>query len=156
MKYILVLFMIPFYGQVMHHQMLSSQGISTKLPDGIVVRQTIGQQSQTGTASNKNVIMQGFQHNFWGKYIASNPLESIKTITFPNPFVETINFEFSKIITEEIIITVFDIDGRLVFEQNKKPDRTTLTILLPLLPASIYLVRLSGSNFSYFTKIMKL
>jgi hypothetical protein len=100
--------------------------------------------------------MQGFQQSFWGKYIASNPTEVIKGTTFPNPFVQTVNFEFSKAITEEININVFDLSGRLVFEQKKKADNMILTIVLPLLPSSEYLVRINTPTFSYFTKIIKL
>ncbi len=45
MRYLLIFFTITFHGQVLHHQMLSSQGISKKMPDGSVVTQTVGQQS---------------------------------------------------------------------------------------------------------------
>jgi hypothetical protein len=156
MRYLLIFFTVTFHGQVLHHQMLSSQGTSKKLPDGIVITQTIGQQSLTGTSNNSYVVMQGFQQSFWGKHIASNTTEVIKTITFPNPFVQTVNFEFSKDITEEINVNVFDLSGRLVFEQKKKADNMILTIVLPLLPSSEYLVRLNTSSFSYHTKIIKL
>ncbi len=156
MRYLLILFICPFYGQVLHHQMLSSQGTFTELQNGMVVMQTIGQYSITGTSSNGYVVMQGFQQSFWNNYIASNPMESIKTSTYPNPFIETVHFEFSKVISEVVTINVFDISGRLVFEQKKKPENTILTIILPLLPTAQYLVRLSTSNFSYFTKIIKL
>jgi hypothetical protein len=156
MRYLLIFFTVTFHGQVLHHQMLSSQGTSKKLPDGIVVTQTIGQQSISGTSSNNYVVMQGFQQSFWGKFIASNPTEVITATTFPNPFVQTVSFEFSKVITEEININVFDLSGRLVFEQKKKADNMILTIVLPLLPVSEYLVRLNTPSFSYFTKIIKL
>jgi hypothetical protein len=136
--------------------MVSSQGTSKILSDGTVISQTIGQQSLTGISNKYYVVIQGFQQSFWGKYIASNPVETIITTTFPNPFVQTVNFEFSKVITEEININVFDLGGRLVFQQKKKPDDLILTITLPLLHSSEYLVRLSTSNFTHFTKIIKI
>lgn len=156
MRYLLIFFTVTFHGQVLHHQMLSSQGTSKKLPNGIVVMQTIGQQSRIGTSNNTFVVMQGFQQSFWGKYIASNPIEVIQAKTYPNPFIQTVNIEFSKEIIDEITINVFDLSGRLVFEQKKKSDNMILTFLLPLLPSSEYLVRLNTSSFSYFTKIIKL
>ena len=156
MRYLLIFFTVTFHGQVLHHQMISSQGASKKLPDGIVVTQTIGQQSLVGTSNTTFVVMQGFQQSFWGKYIASNPTEVIQARTYPNPFVQTVNFEFSKVITEEIDINVFDLGGRLVFEQKKKADNLILTITLPFLPSSQYLVRLSTSSFTHFTKIIKI
>ncbi len=156
MRYLLIFFTITFHGQVLHHQMVSSQGTYKILSDGTVISQTIGQQSLTGTSNKNYVVMHGFQQSFWGKYIASNTVETIKTTTFPNPFVQTVNFEFSKVITEEININVFDLGGRLVFQQKKKPDGLILTITLPLLQSSEYLVRLSAPSFTHFTKIMKI
>lgn len=159
MKYLLLLFSITFQGQVLHHQMLSSQGASTKTPDGLMVRQTIGQQSLTGTSTNKEyVVMQGFQQSLWGKYIASNNagvVEGIKTTTYPNPFIQTIHFQFSKPVTTVISISVFDVLGRLVYEENKNAVNEILSIDLSKLPTSQYLIRLSATNLKYYTKIVK-
>lgn len=159
MKYLLLFFTITFHGQVLHHQMLSSQGKSTKASNGLVVKQTVGQQSLTGSSSNeKYVVMQGFQQNLWSKYIASNKIDSVedvKTTTYPNPFTTSINFQFSKPITDVISVYIFDILGRLVYEQKKKADSTILTIDLTTLSSSEYLVRLSTANLNYYTKIIK-
>lgn len=159
MKYLLLFFTITFHGQVLHHQMLSSQGKSTKASNGLVVKQTVGQQSLTGSSSNeKYVVMQGFQQSLWSKYIASNKIDSVedvKTTTYPNPFTTSINFQFSKPITDVISVYIFDILGRLVYEQKKKADSTILTIDLTTLSSSEYLVRLSTANLNYYTKIIK-
>ena len=159
MKYLLLLFSVSFYGQVLHHQMISSQGASTKTADGLIIKQTIGQQSLIGTSGNKNyVVMQGFQQSLWGKYIASNNVETIEgivTTTYPNPFTETINFQFSKPVADIISISVFDVLGRLVYEQKQNAVNSILTIDLNTLPTSQYLVRLSATNLNYYTKIIK-
>lgn len=159
MKYLLLLFSVSFYGQVLHHQMISSQGTSTETADGLIIKQTIGQQSLIGTSGNKKyVVMQGFQQSLWGKYIASNniePIEGIKTTTYPNPFIETINFQFSKPVVDIISISIYDILGRLVYEQKQKAVSAILTIDLITLPTSEYLIRLSGTNLNYYTKIIK-
>jgi hypothetical protein len=159
MKYLLLLFSVTFHGQILHHEMLSSQGISTKTSNGLIVRQTIGQQSLTGTSTNKDyVVMQGFQQSLWGKYIASNNIEAvedIKTTTYPNPFTETINFQFSKPVTDVISISIFDVLGRLIYEQKKKAVNNVLTIDLASLPTSEYLVRLNTTKLNYYTKIIK-
>jgi hypothetical protein len=159
MKYLLLLFAIPFHGQVLHHQMLSSQGKSTKIASGLLINQTVGQQSITGSSSNKNyLLMQGFQQSLWSKYIASNNgdgIDSFTITTYPNPFTETVNFEFSKPITDFISISVFDILGRLVNEQQEKATNNILTIDLGSLPTSEYLIRLNANNLNYYTKIIK-
>lgn len=159
MKYLLLLFSITFQGQVLHHQMLSSQGVSTKTPNGLIIRQTVGQQSLTGTSGNKDyVVMQGFQQNLWGKYIASNTIDAIDTIkmtTYPNPFTETINFQFSKPVADVITISIFDFLGRLIYEQNRTAVSDILTIDLSGLPTSEYLIRLKTKTLNYYTKIIK-
>lgn len=159
MKYLLLLFSITFQGQVLHHQMISSQGASTKTSNGLIIRQTVGQQSLTGTSASEDyVLMQGFQQNLWGKYIASNTIDSIEAIqttTYPNPFSEIINFQFSKPVTDIISISIFDVLGRLIYEQKKKTTNTILTIDLATLPTSEYLIRLNSTNLNYYTKIIK-
>jgi hypothetical protein len=159
MRYLLLLFTITFQGQTLHHQMLSSQGLSTKMPNGFLVNQTVGQQSITASSSNKDyAVMQGFQQSLWAKYIASNKIDvvqGIRVTAYPNPFIEIINFQFSKPITDEISIYIFDILGQLIYEQKKKIDNDILTIDLARLPNSIFLVRITTNNLNYYTKIIK-
>jgi hypothetical protein len=155
MRYLLIFFTITFHGQVLHHQMISSQGMSKKMR-GLIVSQTIGQQSIIGTSSNDYVVVQGFQQSVWGKFIASNIIDDIKTTTYPNPFVQTVRFEFSKPILELITVNVFNLSGHLIFEEKKNSMNNILTIDLPGLPSSEYLVRLTAPNFNYYAKIIKL
>jgi hypothetical protein len=155
MRYLLIFFTVTFHGQVLHHQMLSSQGTSKKLPDGIVITQTIGQQSLTGNSIGNAVVIQGFQQSLWSNYIVSNDKIEITTLTYPNPFTETVNFQFSEPIIDLITISVFDILGRLIFEQKKASVNNILTINLAQLSRSEYLVRLNASKFTSYTKIIK-
>jgi hypothetical protein len=158
MKYLFMFFSFSFYGQVLHHQMISSQGLSKEMPNGLVIKQTIGQQSVTGNSNDTYVVMQGFQQSLWGKYIATSKkqeIEGIKTVTYPNPFVETVNFQFSEPITDMVSILVFDILGRVVYQQNKIPINTILTINLEMLPSTKYLVRLNTPKLNYYTQIIK-
>jgi len=154
--YIYLLFSSISYGQDLHHQMLSSQGTSKVLPNGIYVSQTIGQQSVTGNYTSDNKTFgQGFQQSVWSKYISSNTNNSITTITYPNPFVATINFQFSTPIKEPIKVSVFDVRGRLIFTQEKQAINNILSIDLQNLASSNYLVQLSAQNFTYYTQILK-
>lgn len=158
-KYLFLFFSITFQGQVLHHQMLSSQGTSTKTPDGLIIMQTVGQQSLSGTAANKDyIIMQGFQQSFWGRYIASNDIyaiEGIKTTTYPNPFTQVINFQFSKPVTDVISLSVFDVSGRLLYEQSKPAVNNILSVDLSRLPTSKFLIHLKTNNLNYYTVIIK-
>ena len=152
-----IFFGFSVYGQSLHHQMLSAQGTSTTLSNGVFVSQTIGQQSVIGNYTKDGVTYgQGFQQSVWSKYIKQNDaLSSITTTTYPNPFVQTINFQFSKPITDLISVMVFDIRGRLIHQESKLAVENILTIELPQLASSNYFVKLSASNYTYYTQILK-
>lgn len=142
--------------QQLHHQMLSSQGTSKNLSNGMYVSQSIGQQSVIGNNTVGGYTYgQGFQQSTWSKYITTSSNTSITTITYPNPFVSTVNFQFSQAINDNITVSIFDIRGRLVYNEEKKAAGTILTIELPNMASSNYLVRLSSSNYTYFTQILK-
>lgn len=143
-------------GQNLHHQMLSSQGVSKELPNGIYVSQTIGQQSIVGNTTKDGVTYtQGYQQSVWSEYISNNSVNSTTTVTYPNPFISTINFQFSQSIKETISIALYDVLGRLVYSGTKKAAENILTIDLPELTTGEYLVRLTATNYTYYTQILK-
>jgi len=159
MKLLLLVFLFSFsklYSQELHHQMLSALGTSKELSNGIYVSQTIGQQSVIGNyTKDGKTYGQGYQQSVWSKYISTNSNNAITTVTYPNPFVSTINFQFSQAIKEPISVSIFDIRGRLIFSQEKQASGNILTIDLPNLASSNYLVRLSTTNYTYYTQILK-
>lgn len=151
---LLLLFNVSM-AQQLHHQMLSSQGKSTVLSNGMLVSQTIGQQSAIGNHTNGVTVGQGFQQSHWVKYVNSNTSVNIATITYPNPFITTVNFQFSQPIKETIEIAVFDVRGRLMFQDKKRAMDSVLTVELPQLASSNYLVRLTAPNYTYYSQILK-
>ncbi len=160
MKCLLLLFfctVLTSYSQTdLHHQALSSQGNSIKLYNGVFISQTIGQQSVIGNATkNGYTTGQGYQQSIWSKYINSNLITEINTTTYPNPFIQSVNFQFSSPINDVISVAVFDIRGRLIYQENKKANDNILTIELGQLSASNYLVRLSALKYTYYTQILK-
>ena len=149
-------FVLSGYSQSLHHQMISAQGTSKVLSDGTYISQTIGQQSVIGNYTQEGVTFgQGFQQSAWSKYLNSNTPNTITTVVYPNPFVSTINFQFSQPIKETISISLFDISGRLVYKEDKKASDNLLTLELPNLASSNYLVRLSTPNYTYYSQILK-
>ena len=153
---LIIFFSLNTYGQTLHRQMLSSQGTSKVLSNGMYISQTIGQQSVIGNYTIEGrTYGQGFQQSIWSKYISNNVNNLITTVTYPNPFVSSINFQFSQPIKEPISVTVFDVRGRLIHSQEKFASGNILTIYLQLLADSSYLVRLSTPNYTYYTQILK-
>jgi hypothetical protein len=159
MKLLYIAFLFSFsavYSQELHHQAMSSQGTSKELANGMYVSQTIGQQSVIGNYTRDGKTYgQGFQQSMWGSYIKGNAANTITTTTYPNPFVDVVNFEFSQAITDKILIELFDVRGRLVFSTSQQAEGTLFTVNLPNLAASNYLVHLTTSNYSYYTQILK-
>ena len=75
-KYLSALFLLfisSMFGQDIQRQMISSQGNSIAVSNGMYVSQSIGQQSLTGTSQKNNLtISQGYQQSLWNNYIKKN------------------------------------------------------------------------------------
>ena len=158
MKYFILFFFCSVsnvFSQSLHHQMISAQGKSIILNNGMLLSQTIGQQSPIGYQTNGITLGQGFQQSHWVKYVNSNTSVNIATTTYPNPFISTVNFEFSQPLKETIEIDVFDVNGRLIFQDKKRATDSVLSVELPQLASNNYLVRLSAPNYTYYSQILK-
>lgn len=136
--------------------MVSSQGSSNLLSSGILVKQTIGQQSTIGNYKFQGAIVgQGFQQSRISNPGISSLVNSILTTTYPNPFVDRINFLFSKPVSGLITITIFDVLGRLIHTEQKEASQNILTLDNLNFPQSDYLVKLSALNYNYSTQIIQ-
>jgi len=159
MRILLPILLVPFlsiHSQELHHQTLSSQGTSKVLSNGIYVSQTIGQQSVIGNyTKDGKTYGQGFQQSTWSKYVKSSSNNPISTVAYPIPFLNYINFQFSEPINERIHLELFDVRGRLVFQTDQLPTGNLLTIEMPILASTNYLVKLSATNYTYYTQILK-
>jgi hypothetical protein len=154
---ILLLLLVTFsgYSQRLHHQMLSSQGTTSRTSAGVIVRQTIGQQSAIGNFRNTSAIVgQGFLQSQTMK-TAKAPVISITTITYPNPFIDSVNFQFSSPISGPIKISLFDVMGRLVYYKEKTAVNNTLTLENLSFAQGQYFVKLTAKNFTYSTNLLK-
>lgn len=162
LKTIKILFFALFFnilanGQSLHHQMLGAQGNVAKLKSGHYISQSIGQQSSIGSSFDKaHIVVQGFQQSAWAKLIEGTILPVRQTITvYPNPFIDTVNFQFSEDIQGDMQILLFDTSGRLVAERNLTISNNSLQLHLNFLPPRIYLVHLKHEELTYYTKIIK-
>lgn len=160
MKLILIVLLslnVFAYGQTInHHQALSSQGLGVKLSNGMYVSQTIGQQHVIGNYEKKgHTYGQGYQQGYRKKPVKRNVFPTITTLNYPNPFTDKIHFQFSKSIEDIITVRISDVQGKIVFQQEKKAYNNILTIELGYLPTSNYIVQLSAFNFIYSAKILK-
>ncbi len=150
----LFLFVTFSFGQTLHHQMISAQGGNARTQSGIVVKYTIGQQSVTGTKTGNVIVQQGFQQSNWDKIIANNVV-LVNTTTFPNPYVDILNFQFSQSIGENVSLLVYDVLGRQVYSNTLQVFENKTSVNLQVLQSAEYFVQLSNNTFTYHTKIIK-
>ena len=142
------------YSQTLHHQMISAQGGNARTQSGIVVKYSIGQQSVTGTKTGNVIVQQGFQQSNWDKIIANNVV-LVNTTTFPNPYVDILNFQFSQSIGENVSLLVYDVLGRQVYSNTLQVFENKTSVNLQVLQSAEYFVTLSNNTFTYHTKIIK-
>lgn len=143
------------FSQSLHHQMISTQGGNTVTQSGIVVKYTVGQQSVTGTKIGNVIVQQGFQQSNWDKIIATNNVVLVNTTTYPNPYVDIINFQFSQSIGENVSLLVYDVLGRQVYANTLQIFENKTSVNLQVLQSAEYFVQLSNNIFTYHTKIIK-
>ena len=143
------------FSQTLHHQMISAQGGNTVTQSGIVVKYTVGQQSVTGTKTGNVIVQQGFQQSNWDKIITTNNVVLANTTTYPNPYVDVINFQFSQSIGENVSLLVYDVLGRQVYANTLQIFENKTSVNLQVLHSAEYFVQLSNNIFTYHTKIIK-
>jgi hypothetical protein len=128
--------------------MLSSQGSTSRTSTGIILRQTIGQQSAIVNYSDSNLIARlGFQQSDKIK-TSIPPFISDTTTNYPNPFIDNVNFQFSFPIARPIKISLFNITGRLVYYKIKESIDNTLKIDNLSFAQGDYFNKLTAVNYS--------
>jgi hypothetical protein len=143
------------FSQTLHHQMISSQGGNVVTNSGIVVKYTIGQQSISGTKTGNVIVQQGFQQSNWDTIIAANNVVLVNTTTYPNPFIDSVNFQFSSPVTGPIKVALFDVMGRLVYYKEKVSINNIVTIDNLSFAQGEYFVKLTAKNYTYSTNLLK-
>ena len=139
----------------LHHQMISSQGSTSTTSEGIVVTQSIGQQSITGNSEVSGLVYgQGFQQSIWTRLINSND-QNFMAEYYPNPFFDQVTFRFTNMSDEIITIDIFDVAGKQVFSKRKNVVEDKLILQLGSLSGGAYLVRLYNEKKTFYTKLIK-
>jgi hypothetical protein len=140
--------------QTLHHQMIGAQGGSYVIGNTLQVEQSIGQVTVHGYQADASAVLQGFQQNVWYKLAGPNK-EQIAIKLYPNPFVETVNFSFSKPLNHPLKLTLFDLLGRAITEKTIQTNTQESAILFPVLAAAEYIVVLSSPEINQSFKIIK-
>lgn len=155
-KILLFLFVITAKGQTLHHQMLASQGANSLLQSGVLVHQSVGQQSATGTYGTATLrVEQGYQQ--------SKPISTAKALVnkvsitaFPVPFDDTITFQFSSEIKSPVSLVFYDVLGRVVYSKTPPIDSpTTVKVDQLSLADGEYFVTITYQNIKYSINLLR-
>jgi hypothetical protein len=154
---VFIFFSFNLSAQRLHHQMISSQGSNSKLKNGMLVNQSIGQLSSTGNyISSKISMSQGYIQSQSSVKGMTHNINSISTIVYPNPFSDILNFGFSTEIEKNVRITIFDVRGRLIYSNELKPIGNLLTVKSLNFAGGTYFVKLEGKDLNYSSQIIKI
>lgn len=153
----ILLFGLTVSGQTLHRQSLGSQGVAVALPSGVVVSQSIGQQSITGNAMVGDVrIIQGFQQSSSAiRFITAGLPSSTSLRAFPNPFSDQLNFQFDTEVTGDIKILVYDSAGRLVSSKETRARDSRAQVELSSLQSGLYHLELISNGQKFHTTVIR-
>lgn len=117
--------------------------------------QSIGQASIIGTSiKNNHSLLQGYQ-----QYVLT--LEVLKTekifqiLVGPNPVTEWVKIIFEETISDEVIIHLLDLSGRVIKTKKYTPSQI-LRLSLKDLTKGMYIMHVISPNKQFITKLIKL
>lgn len=120
------------------------------------ISQSIGQGSVIGThQSNGYVIRQGYQQPLDGKVRIETVDYELDAQVFPNPFSRNINITFSKLLKDDISITLYDITGKVIHTQQVLL-ATQIEVSLHNIEAGTYFLKVTSGKKYFHTKLIKI
>uniref|UniRef100_UPI00404825A4 T9SS type A sorting domain-containing protein n=1 Tax=Algoriphagus sp. TaxID=1872435 RepID=UPI00404825A4 len=159
----LTLFILPLilglegltFAQSLHHQTLSAMGSqSFSLTSGLLVQQSIGQSSVTGTFNSSTAYLsQGFLKGL--PSLSKETELPFDVIAFPNAFDNQIRFRFTSDPNIPTQVRIHDSQGKMVYEQLHLPKNQEIEVQLAHLAPGIYLVDLHTDRRSTQVRILK-
>lgn len=151
--YFAFIFLISFVGhsQIKKHT-ISSQGVSTVNED-VIMTYSLAQSSVTSSSNFETPMILGFQSPNWPDLIDGN--NSFTFDMYPNPFENNVVI-FTEIPLEiQSKISVYDINGRLVFSSFGIFNDGRMILNLSNLSSGAYLIRVQNDKKTFFKKLIK-
>lgn len=132
-----------------------SSGIITVSGRQYYMQQTTGQQSVTGISMNQGYMLrQGFIQPIEEEH-KKMLKETLPAVIYPNPFSSHVKLSFTEETTGPLYVTIYSPDGKIAFLKKYGTDRN-IDIDLSSLPPSVYILRLTTSKKSFYSRIIKL
>lgn len=154
---VFVLFCSTLNAQSLKRQTLSSVGVSNFVQAGdknYYIQQSVGQQGVINSFEFEDVnLRQGFIQPLKAIVLGGNP-NDLEIVVYPNPFTEGIVVKLNEDTDEQIQIYLFDVQGRLLFQQDYETT-TQLAISLGFLTSGVYFLRMQSGQQKQTVKLIK-
>lgn len=141
--------------QTLRNDMVSSLGGSYQLENSnLIIHQSIGQSTVTGSFTNTPTILsQGFLRGIYSPHRKQE--QAFDVISYPNSFSGLITFKFLQDQKEETIFTIYDLNGKRVFNELITPIKNEIQLNLDHLAAGLYLTFIQDGDKIIQKRIVK-
>lgn len=142
--------------QTVRRQVLSNQGLTTVLSNGMLITQSVGQAGLIGAFDGFNGS-QGFQQLSLVSVIYKQMTINYNLVAYPNPFQSSITVAIPNMGSYEksVFITVSDLYGRVVYSTNKLIENGNVQLDIEFLPKAVYLLSIELNKLHFTSKIIK-
>jgi hypothetical protein len=121
---------------------------------GFTIHQSIGQSTVIGTFSNASLsLSQGYLRGI--QVLTKEVMAPFEVIPFPNSFADQITFRFVTDHEEETIFRIYDMTGKMVFDEVLIPVNNEVKLDLDFLANGLYLAILRSGNRLVQKRILK-
>ena len=156
-----MLFFIPLsiMGQEKLKETLASGGSSHIVYGAVTsyfVQESIGQGSviNTFTSPTNYSSRQGYIQPISASTLYNGFADMIDADIWPNPFTEIVNINFNEPLVGPIKVQVYDLTGRVVYDQSLSPT-PSIVLLLDKLSRGTYLLKIESQERSLTSKLIK-
>ena len=120
------------------------------------VSQSIGQASVIGTHSQNGIYLrQGYQQPAHNISVSKDTSGNLKARVFPNPFEAIVNITFSSLIKSNISVLVFDVNGKIVHNQNFSAAQN-IQLNMSLISSGTYFLKAISGEKTLNSKLIKI
>ncbi|MBC3846777.1 T9SS type A sorting domain-containing protein [Winogradskyella echinorum] len=120
------------------------------------VSQSIGQSSVIGTyANNGYYLRQGYQQPLTNVKVTNNLDNDLNLKVYPNPFVNVVVISFSDTMFMDIAIMLFDVNGKIIHNQEFLPLQK-VELNLNDLSSGLYFLKVTSGRKYFNEKLIKI
>jgi Secretion system C-terminal sorting domain len=156
--FILVTMLFALYANAQIKQEVIASAGGYNVNGGLSISWTLGEtiiptfKSQDGSL----ILTHGFQQQLIITTVEENLEVLVKIKIFPNPASDVVNIQFESPVDGEVVLTIYDSQGKLVKRDMIESTMVEKQINLQDIPAGIYYLKLTKGKLVNVYKVVKL